>query len=49
MIDQKYKIVGNLDNADIIMKDTFWIGVYPGLKPAHIDYIIATFKNFITQ
>ncbi len=49
MIGQKYKIVGNLDNADIIMKDTFWIGVYPGLKPAHIDYIIDTFKEFIAQ
>ena len=35
-----YKIVGNLDNTDRIMKDTFWIGVYPGMTDKKIDYMI---------
>lgn len=35
-----YRIVGNLDDTDRIMKDSFWVGVYPGLDENRIDYII---------
>lgn len=37
-----YRIVGNLDNTDRIMRDSFWVGVYPGLDDSRIDYIIRT-------
>ncbi len=26
-----YRVIGSLDNTDKIMRDTFWIGVYPGM------------------
>lgn len=36
----KYRIVGNLDNTDYIMENTFWIGVYPGMNKDKLDYMI---------
>ena len=34
------RIVGELTNTDIVMKDTFWIGVWPGLDLSMLDYAI---------
>lgn len=34
-----YRIVGELVNTDRIMADTFWIGVYPGMRDEMIDYM----------
>lgn len=41
-----YRIVGDLKNTDIIMNQTFWIGVYPGLTLAMLDYMISNIKEF---
>lgn len=42
----EYRIVGELTNTDMIMNQTFWIGVYPGLSTAHLDFIIEKFEEF---
>lgn len=34
-----YRIAGELSNTDRIMKDTFWVGVYPGMTDEMIDYM----------
>lgn len=34
-----YRIAGSLDNTDRIMRDTFWVGVYPGMTDEMIDYM----------
>lgn len=34
-----YRIVGELRETDRIMRDTFWVGVYPGMTPEMIDYM----------
>ncbi|MCM1118673.1 MAG: lipopolysaccharide biosynthesis protein RfbH [bacterium] len=34
-----YRVVGELTNTDRIMKDTFWVGVYPGMTDEMIDYM----------
>lgn len=45
----KHKIVGSLENTDYIMRNTFWIGVYPGIDRKMIEYIIESFEEFITN
>jgi CDP-6-deoxy-D-xylo-4-hexulose-3-dehydrase len=48
-VDIKKKVVGNLINTDIVMNRTFFIGVYPGLKDFHLDYILKTFDEFFKK
>ena len=42
-----YRVVGNLENTDRIMKDTFWVGVYPGMTDEMIDYMAKVIKEAI--
>lgn len=37
-----YRVVGDLDNTNRIMTDTFWLGVYPGMTDEMIDYMAKT-------
>ncbi|PVX18383.1 lipopolysaccharide biosynthesis protein RfbH [Vibrio cholerae] len=41
-----YRVVGELTNTDLIMNNTFWIGVYPGLTQEHLDFVIGKFEEF---
>jgi len=34
-----YKVIGNLSNADKILKDAFFVGVYPGLTKEDVKFI----------
>ena len=42
-----YRIVGNLENTDLIMNRSFWVGVYPGMTEENIDYMIKTIKEAV--
>jgi CDP-6-deoxy-D-xylo-4-hexulose-3-dehydrase len=46
MVGQKYRISGNLKNTDIVMNQTFWVGVYPGLDKEHLDFIAEKIEEF---
>lgn len=47
--DVNYRVFGSLTNTDIIMNQTFWLGVYPGLGKEQLDYIVKQFGNFINS
>ena len=42
-----YRVVGELKNTDRIMKDTFWIGVYPGMTDAMLEDMIQAVKESV--
>lgn len=44
-----YRVVGDLHVADRIMKDTFWVGVYPGMTDEMIDYMAETIHQAINR
>jgi CDP-6-deoxy-D-xylo-4-hexulose-3-dehydrase len=44
--DLPRRVVGTLDNADVITTNTFWIGVHPGLDDVRINYMIESLHGF---
>ena len=42
-----YRTIGSLENADFVMNQVFWIGIYPGLTHPMLDYVIETFHGLI--
>jgi len=40
-----YRVAGPLENADFVMNQVFWIGVYPGLTRPMLDYVIESLHN----
>jgi len=43
------RTVGALRNSDTVMERTFWIGVYPGLTTGHLDYVIETVHEYVSE
>lgn len=44
-----HRVFQPLVNTDVIMRDTFWIGVYPGITDEMIEYIVSVFDNFMSK
>jgi CDP-6-deoxy-D-xylo-4-hexulose-3-dehydrase len=44
--DADFRIVGDLARTDLAMENTFWVGVFPGLTDAAIDYMADAFDRF---
>ena len=44
-----YRVVGDLTNTDRIMRDTFWVGVYPGMNDEMIDYMAKTIREALDE
>jgi CDP-4-dehydro-6-deoxyglucose reductase, E1 len=41
-----FRIVGELVNTDIVMNNTFWVGVWPGITPEMLDFVASTIVSF---
>lgn len=47
--DKEYRVVGELKNTDMIMNNTFWVGIYPALNEVHMNYIAEKLKEGLAQ
>ncbi len=47
--DTGYRVVGKLENTDTIMRDSFWLGVYPGMTDEILDFMIEKISSFMEQ
>ena len=46
MLERDHRVVGDLNQSDRVMNDTFWIGVYPGIGIDSIDYMVDSIDGF---
>ena len=46
MKDRIFRVEGELKNTDLVMKNSFWVGVYPGLDKPQLDYIAEHITKF---
>lgn len=44
-----YRVAGRLDVTDFIMNNAFWIGVYPGMTDAMIDYMAQVLAEAVNR
>lgn len=47
MIGKNYRISGNLTNTDIVMNNTFWIGVQPALTREMLEFAATKIENYL--
>ena len=45
--DVPIRVVGNLRNADRIMKDSFFLGVYPGIDEPRMNFVLQKTEEFL--
>ena len=37
--ETEYRVIGDLANSDFVMRNVFWVGVFPGLTTSMLDHI----------
>ena len=44
-----YRLAGDLSTTDKIMRNTFWVGVYPGITEKMMEFVIRTIQGFFIK
>jgi CDP-4-dehydro-6-deoxyglucose reductase, E1 len=44
-----YRVIGDLPNTEYILKNVFWVGIYPGLSEPMLDYVAGTIQLFLSR
>lgn len=44
-----FRTVSNLENADKILRDGFFLGIYPGITDEKMDYVIESIDNYMKK
>lgn len=47
MVGAKYRISGDLKNTDVVMKNTFWIGVQPALNNEMLEHVVNSIETYL--
>ena len=45
----EFRAIGSLSNSDFVMNNVFWIGVYPGLNSAMLEFVATAIKEFVSK
>ena len=43
----KKRIYGSLQNTDLVMRNLFWVGVYPGIGHKEMNFVLKTAEDFL--
>jgi len=43
--ESQYRVVGSLSQTDYVMNQVFWIGLYPGISPVVLEYMLETMRG----
>jgi CDP-4-dehydro-6-deoxyglucose reductase, E1 len=43
--ESQYRVVGSLSQTDTVMNQVFWIGLYPGISPVVLEYMLETLRG----
>ncbi len=47
MEKQRYCVSGDLENTDLVMNNTFWIGLYPAINLEMLDFVCERLMSFV--
>jgi CDP-6-deoxy-D-xylo-4-hexulose-3-dehydrase len=47
--DAPRRVIGSLKNSDFVMNQVFWIGVYPGIGPAAVAYMLENLRGLVSK
>ena len=48
-LNTDFRVYGKLETTDLIMKNSFWIGLHPSLSTEMLDHTIKSIKEFVSK